>query len=117
MDAAHDVEHNPPPAPGEVLKTAESLREEIEATSRLLHDHVDQLREQLQHRLESFRNPLGLRKRVVEHAFGACGVAFGAGVLLGLLRGVKGAEIRRVGSNLGGAITGQVVSRVLDRLS
>jgi len=114
MDAAHYVE--PPSAPGEVLKTAEALREEIQATSRLLHEHVDELRDHLGQRLESIRNPLGVRERIAEHPFAACGIALAAGVVVGAARGSRVPRIfaRRVGRTLGTTVVGQLARVVGD---
>jgi ElaB/YqjD/DUF883 family membrane-anchored ribosome-binding protein len=122
MDATHDVgpesPHTPLPASEEEGKTAESLREEIEATSRILHDHVDELKERVQHRIDSLRNPLGLHDRLVERPLAACGVAFLAGMAVGVLRGNRGLHgaARRVGSSLGSSFASQLASRLLDRM-
>jgi hypothetical protein len=122
MDATHNVVPEQPPAPlpasEEVVKTAESLREEIEATSRLLHDHVDELKERVQHRIDSLRNPLGLHDRLVERPLAACGVAFLAGITVGVLRGNRGLHgaARRVGSSVGSSFASQLASRLLERV-
>jgi hypothetical protein len=108
MDAAHYVE--PPPAPDEALKTAESLRDEIQATSRQLHEHVEELRDHLDHRLESIRNPLGLRDRIAEYPLVSCGLALVAGVAVGAGRGSRVSRVlaRRVGSTLGTTVVGHL---------
>jgi hypothetical protein len=119
MDAAYDVGREIPPGQGEKLQTAESLRDEIEATSRILHEHIDELRERLQHRIDSLRNPLGLHDRVVQHPFTACGIALVAGATVGFLRSAEGAPrevARRFGARVGDTIAGQVASRFFDRM-
>lgn len=119
MDAAYDVGREISPGQGEKLQTAESLRDEIEATSRLLHEHIDELRERLQHRIDSLRNPLGLHDRVAQHPFAACGIALVAGATVGFLRSAEGAPrevARRVGARVGDTIAGQIASRVFGRM-
>lgn len=114
MDAAHYVE--PSPLPGEALKTAEALREEIQATSTLLHKHVEELRDHMQHRLDSIRNPLGLRDRIADYPFAACGIALAAGVVVGAARGsrIPRTLARRVGRTLGTTVVGQLARVVGD---
>ena len=121
MDAAYDVKNREvSPAPAKVLETAESLREEIEATGRVLHEHIDELRERLQQRLDSLRNPFGVHDHVTRYPFAACGMALVAGVTLGLLQNSGGASLRiaqRFGAHARDTIAGQVASRFLSRMA
>lgn len=119
MDATHDaVGQEPSTAAGDVLETAERLREEIRVTGQVLHDHVDELRQHLNHRVESLRNPFGLRESVEQRPLVACSVAFAAGVVISGLRNrpVPTAIVRHFGGVLGSSLVGQVAARMLRSL-
>jgi hypothetical protein len=119
MDATHDVGgQQSPPAPGAVLETAERLREDIRVTGQVLHDHVEELRHHLNHRVESLRNPFGLRESVAESPLVACSVAFVAGLVLSGVRSrpVPTAIVQHVGGALGSSLAGQIAARMLRSL-
>jgi hypothetical protein len=93
MDAAGNVGSDLPPVPGEVLKKTEELRVEIEATSKLLHDHIselgDHLRDKIELRVRALANPFGLRDRFEQYPFSACVVALALGAALARSRQLR----------------------------
>ncbi len=115
MDAAHNVEAvGAQPASGEDLQTAEYLREEIAATGKVLQQHVEDLRQNINHRVELLRNPYGLRDSVRERPLLACGAAFVAGLAIGTVRGESVVPViaRNLWSAFGSSLVEQVAAKI-----
>jgi len=115
MDATHDVVgRESQSAPGEVFETAERLHEEIRVTGQALHDHFEELRRNLTHRVESLSNPFGLRESVEARPLVACGAAFIAGVVFSGVRNrpAPAALAQQVWGILSSALAGQVTARI-----
>jgi len=131
MDAAHDVALEPqiPVHPEEALKTAERLREEIQTTSKVLHQHVEDLREHLKGRLKEYRDPLGVHEWIDKRPLTGCGLALLAGIGCGVFRSVPSSTrliskealglstgvLRGVGLTCGNTIGAMIASRFLGR--
>ena len=117
MDATGNLESEPPPAPGEVLRRTEELRHEIEATSRLLHEHIaelgDHLRGNIEHRVEALSNPFGLRDRFEQHPLSSCALALALGVSVARLS-QRRSGFASAREGFAGAIKRALVARVVE---
>lgn len=115
MDATHNVEATASqPASEEAMQTAKHLREEIAATGKVMQQHVEDLLQHLNHRIELLRNPFGLRDSVRERPLLACGATFVAGLVIGRMRSES--VVPAIARNLWGAFGSSLVDQVAAKI-